>query len=86
MKLIIRDGYATLNGNKETFEMPSGNLDIITEDGRNLFGVRLNKDGSIEVSAGDVCKVDGVLLDDQLRIKPIACNVVQLRKPIYNEN
>jgi len=61
----------------------AGNLDIITEDGRNLFSIRLNKDGSIEVSAGDTCKVDGVLLDDQLRIKPIACNMVELRKPPY---
>ena len=77
----IRDGHATLNGDTTVHTMPSGSLDIIADDGRCLFGITLNKDGTLRVDAGQVCKHHGIFLDDSLQIAPIACNVIHLVRP-----
>ena len=77
----IRDGHAVIAHDPMEYLMPSGSLDIISEDGRTLFVITLNKDGSIRVSAGHVCKHLGILLDDGLQIKPLAGNVVTISRP-----
>ena len=79
----IRDGYATLNGDKTEHTMPSNSLDIIADDGRTLFGITLNKDGTIRLDTGHVCKHQGILLDDQIQLRPIASNAVLVLRPEY---
>lgn len=79
----IRDGHATLNGDKTEHEMPSGEVEIIADDGRTLLCIRLEKDGTLDVSAGVFCKHGGNLLDDRLEIRPRACNRVTIRRSIY---
>lgn len=79
----IRDGHATLNGDKTVHDMPSDTVDIIADDGRTLFDVTLNKDGTIRVSAGSTCKHLGVILNDSLRINPMATNCIILSRPEY---
>ncbi len=82
MKLIIRDGFATLHGFTDTYELPSGSLEIIAEDGKTLFSIQLTKEGTIKVRGGHDCQHNGATLDDTLIIKPVACNVVELQRPI----
>ena len=65
----IRDSHAAVNGEFKTQTMPSGSLDIVADDGRTLFTVRL-KDGHLEVSSGGVCKHDGKVLDEGLLVAP----------------
>lgn len=78
----IRDLHATLNGNKEITELPSGGLEIIADDGRPLFSIRL-QDNVLYVSSGMVCKHNGVMLDDSFVISPRAANCVDLVKVEY---
>lgn len=77
----IRDAHAQLNGDKTEHTMPSGSLDIISDDGRRLFGISLEKDGSIRVDAGHGCKHGGSVYDDILTVKPVAANVVLIQRP-----
>lgn len=79
----IRDGHATINGDTTEYEMPSGSIDIIAEGGKTLMRVSLQKDGSVRVSAGHVCKRGDVVLDDKLLIHPLACNVIEITRPAY---
>jgi hypothetical protein len=81
----IRDGNAAKNGEFQTQKMPSGTLDIIADDGRTLFSLRL-KDGALEVSAGGVCKHDGQLLNEALTIAPRYSNLVTISRVPYNPN
>ena len=76
----IRDGHATLNGDKTEHELPSNSLDIIADDGQRLFRVALNKDGSIRVDFGNVCKHGGTVLDDSGCIIPIASNCFTVKR------
>lgn len=84
-KLIIRDSFATLNGDDSTVEMPSGGLEIVAEDGRTLFNIRLTPDGVIDISGGSFCKHEGHVFDDRLIIEPRASNTVKIRRPDYKE-
>lgn len=79
----IRDGHATLNGDKTEHEMPSDSVEIIADDGRTLLCVTMQKDGSLRIHAGMVCTHDGKLLDDRLDIRPIASNTIEITRPIY---
>ena len=81
----IRDSQAAVNGEFATQTMPSGSIDIIADDGRTLFSVRL-KDGRLEVSAGGVCKHGGVLLDEGLLIAPRYANQVVVSRAICTSN
>jgi len=83
MKLRIRDGHAMLNGDKTEYTMDSGSVDIIAEDGRTMFGIRLCKDYSLEIDSGVVCKNGGILHDDAFDIRPISSNRIRLTKPEY---
>lgn len=79
----IRDSFATLNGDKTETEMPSGGLEIIADDGRTLFAIVLNKDGSLHISANDVCKHGGELLDNRPLIRLKASNCFEVLRPKY---
>lgn len=81
----IRDAHATINGDKTEYAMPSGALDIIADDGKDLFSIALSDDGSIRISAGAFCKHGGVILEDRLYVRPVASNVVTIHKPKYKK-
>lgn len=78
----IRDAHASVNGDFSTTPMPSGGLEIVGDDGRTLFTIKLQS-GALQVTAGMVCKVDGVLLDDKLSIIPHSRNCVFIERPKY---
>jgi hypothetical protein len=78
----IRDGFATINGIKTEYEMPSGSLEIIADDGKTLFGISL-EEGKIRIDSGNFCKHEGIVLDDRIEIHPIASNVVLASRPKY---
>ena len=80
--MIVRDGYAVLNGNKEVVEMPSGSLEIVADDGRDLFSIRL-MDRGIEVSVNSCIKHDGELLEPNFKIKPRASNLIEITREPY---
>jgi hypothetical protein len=80
----VRDSYATLNGDKTETVMPSGGLEIIADDGRALYDIRLNNDGSLHVSVCMVCKHGGVVLDDKPLISLQAANCFNVIRPKYN--
>lgn len=81
----IRDMHASINDVNEVYEMPSGGIEILAEDGRTLFTIsfREGKPGQISVSAEMACKHDDQGLDTGLNIKPIAANVISMfRDPL----
>lgn len=83
MKMKLRDAFATIQGDKTEYEMPSNGVVIIADDGQELFSVMMQKDGSIRVSAASPCVHGGVLLDDRLDIRPVASNSINICRPIY---
>lgn len=80
----IRDSFATINGDSNIIEMPSNGLEIVADDGRTLFRINLNKDGSIDVDTGMLCKHSGKLLDTGMTIRPRATNIVKIERPEYS--
>lgn len=82
----IREMHASVNGSCEQFNMESGGLEIIAEDGRTLFCIsfRAGEPGQIEISTGSFCKHEGAMLDTGILVKPIASNVVAVRRNIYS--
>ncbi len=80
----VRDGHATVNGDPTEHTMPSGSVEIIADDGRTLFSIT-EHDGCLNIHAGMVCKHKGEILDDRLMVIPIACNRIEIRRPVYSE-
>lgn len=78
----IRDLHATINGNTEIFTMPSGGIEIIADDGKTLFSLRL-EGNSLLLSSGQTCKHNGEVLRDDFMIKPRASNCVDIVKTKY---
>lgn len=78
MKLKIRDGHATVNGDKTEYTMPSGCLDIIAEDGRALFCITLADDGGVDISASGHCRHMKTVLEDVLLLQPRSSNVIRV--------
>lgn len=78
----IRDLHATINGNKETFTMPSGGIEIVADDGKTLFSIR-QEGNDLLLSSGQSCKNNGELLRDDFVIKPRASNCVGIIKVKY---
>jgi len=79
----IRDSHATLAGDDTEHTMLSESLDIIAEDGKTLFTVRLQSDGSIRIRAGHFCRHGGKVLNDVILISPQACNAAIISRPTH---
>jgi len=82
-EMKIRDAHSSITGKFETITMPSGGLEVIGDDGRTMYTIDL-KEGVLRISAGMLCKINGVVLDDSLVIIPHACNVVVISRPKYD--
>lgn len=82
----IRDSHATLSNDEREYEMTSGGLEIISDDGRTLFCIELQKDGSLRVDSGSFCKHNGRLLEDRIQVMPRAANVIEVSRPFYLDN
>ncbi len=85
MKLKIRDGHATINGDKTEYEMPSGVLDIISDDGKSLFSITLEECGKIVVSARGICRHERQILDDTIYVQPKYGNMILVLRLPYEE-
>lgn len=83
-KLIIRDGFATINGDKTVCEMPSGSLEIVAQDGRTLFSISIDSEGAIIIWGGSVCKHHERILDDKLILFPVSSNKVCIARPEHS--
>lgn len=63
-----------------------GDLEVITADGRKMFEVCLGKDArSIDVRAVDVCKVNGVVYNARLEVRPSASNSIRIGTVRYDD-
>lgn len=78
--MIIRDCNSRINGDDTTYTMPSGGIDIVSDDGRTLFSIRLEEGSEISVWSGDFCKHNNKILSDRFVIVPRSGNVVTFRK------
>lgn len=77
----VRDPHLKINGVDSQYDISSDVLDIIADDGRELFSIALGKDGSIRIDAPGCCKHNGVILDSAgLSIMPIASNCFHVKR------
>jgi hypothetical protein len=60
-----------------------GRVDIVAEDGRDLYSLRLLEDGTLEVSVSGHVKHGDKILDTTLSIKPKASNLIEISRPVY---
>lgn len=81
--LKIRDGMSWVTDNKAETTIQSGTMEVIAEDGRTLLSIRLEPDGMFDISAGTVCKHEGVMLEDRIAIIPVASNRIKILRPVY---
>lgn len=58
-------------------------VEIMGDDGRPLFSISQNDDGSIEVRASGFTKHSGVMLSEALSIAPRVSNVVVISRQPY---
>ncbi len=86
--LTIRDSFAEINGDKTVYDLPSGSLDIIAQDGRTLFSIKVVEEGTgIEVYAGSTVKVNRELFSESVSVRPRSSNIVHiLRTPDMQGN
>jgi len=80
----IRDKHATINGDKTIYEMPSGGIEVIGDDGKTLFIVS-ESDGRLEVAVSSVMKHKGKLFDDRITVEPKSANRIYCVRPLYKE-
>lgn len=78
----IRDMHATLSDDKTEYEMPSGGLDILADDGRVLFCIIQNGD-KIEITTSCICKQGNKLLDRGMTITPRYINSIEISRAEY---
>ena len=78
----IRDAHARINGDKTVYEMPSGGINIIADDGNTLFSIDL-KDNVLSLKSGHVCRHGDRILDDRYSIRPRASNLIEVVKSEY---
>jgi hypothetical protein len=77
----VRDGFSRLNGDETRYDISSDVIEIIADDGRELFSIVLEKDGSIRVGISEFCKHNGVMLDSSgISITPIASNCFNVKR------
>ena len=82
----IKDLHASVNGDDTVFTLPSDGLTILSDDGRPLFVVRLNKsDGSIILSSGGFTTYKNKLLDVSIAIKPLSKDQIALSRPVAED-
>lgn len=79
----VRDAHAATNDDNAVYEMPSGGLEVIGDDGIASFTIHITKTGGIYVSTGSFCKHAGRLLDRGLVLKPRASNSVFIDRVDY---
>lgn len=77
--MIIRDTY----GERKLTSVQGDCIEIMAEDGRELFSVELKEDGSIYVRASSFCKFNGEVLDTSLIVKPVASNLISVKREEY---
>lgn len=59
-------------------------FEIVADDGRALFYIRLNTEGVIEVSSGgSLARHGGKTLDSQIAVRPVGPSVVTVRRDDY---
>ena len=80
----IRDSYDRLNNDADS-TVYNQSIDIVADDGRTLFSIRMVNMRTIEVSAGLVCKQEGILIDDVFSIKPVSVKRIQIQRDLYKE-
>ncbi len=60
-------------------------VDFVTDDDRIAFSVRIGKDGrSLEISAGDNYKVNGVLYSTSILVAPNVTNSITVSTKPYD--
>lgn len=82
MSILARDQLATMNKDTQQVLFPNG-IDVVSDTGQTLFCVNLTKEGALRITASGVCRNQGVLLDDAIRIKPEASNSIIIERPLY---
>jgi len=80
IEMRIRDKFATVNGDVTEHVMPSEGLQIISDDGRTMFSITLQGDGSLDISGGNYCKFNGQILTELLMVRPKASNSIEVIK------
>lgn len=81
----IRDGHALINGDDTTFIASSGTIDIIAKDGRSLYDLQLNGDGSLCIRVNGAAKHNGIIFDDRLIVHPSASNAIRIERKVYEQ-
>lgn len=76
----IENGY-----NAKKFECED-TIDIISDDGRPLYSIRLLNDGSLEVGSHTTCRYKGKLLDTSIFLSPRSHNEILIFRKEYKEN
>lgn len=76
-------GLGISDDKPEPIEFPSNAIDILADDGRPLFSIHQNQNGTIDISVGMHCKHLGVFLDNAILVRPVASNVVRIQRTEY---
>jgi hypothetical protein len=59
-----------------------GSFEIVADDGRVLYDLRLEKDGTLEIASGSYTQHGGQLLKDELAIYPCNGGRIKLKRSV----
>lgn len=71
----------TTDGQFKDFDV--NNIDIIADDGRDLYSIVGSKSGIIDIDANITAKHDGEMLDTALLVSPVSRNRIQIERKKY---
>lgn len=83
MKIKIRDSMARINGDKSFIEL--NGIEIIADDGRELFSIEMDKSGWVDIHCSGFCKHNGKVYDDKVLVSPRASNWIEIKRRLYDE-
>jgi hypothetical protein len=86
LKVKLR-GASVADGGAEREVEFYDRFEIVADDGRELYTLRLSSDGALEVSAVLItARHAGTLLDDKFSIRPEGAGCVTIRRDKYRES
>lgn len=84
--MITRRARATINGDKDYTVNYDEGIEIVATDGRTLYDIDINDDGSLLVGVSGVIKHKGQLLDDHMVISPKGYGRVKIDRTKYEDS
>ena len=82
-KMTIKATHPRTEEGSKEITVEGGSLEILNEEGQELYTIKLREDGRLEVYAGSMVKINGQVHETALTISPHSSNIVFVGRQKY---